>query len=337
MKPRFNIVKAIAGFVFGLVLSSAFFAAAQMGVSGPILGPMPAGTVSSAAFPLRGPADAVGAPNYSWASAPTTGMFSSGGAVGFSIGGVAKLQIDGTGTLFNQNAYWIGEAAHVFATRNGTNAQTVRIYNTFTDASNFERIDIGFNGSTPTIAHGSSGTGVARQMAFNGNGYDFRTGGGGLAGGTSRWTMDTSGNLSAQANQNINLGGGSVLSGSFFQPTSAVTKFNIRGNGTTPVQIAVTQTTAPTITTNGGTSPACVGSDTAMTCTEGTAPPAAATFTVTFNGTWASAPACVAMRGTAGATPLVQNVVTGTTTVQVNLSANLVASEKFHILCMGVS
>lgn len=102
-------------------------------------------------------------------------------------------------------------------------------------------------------------------------------------------------------------------------------------------QVSYVQTTVPTITTNGGTTPVCVGTDTAMTCTEGTAPPAAATFTVTFNGTWPAAPSCIALRGTAGATPLVQNVVTSTTTVQVNLSANLVASEKFHIHCMGVS
>jgi hypothetical protein len=102
-------------------------------------------------------------------------------------------------------------------------------------------------------------------------------------------------------------------------------------------QVSYAQTTVPTVTTNGGTSPACVGTDTAMTCTEGTSPPAAATFTVTFNGTWPAAPSCVALRGTAGASPLVQNVVTTTTTVQVNLSANLVASEKYHIHCYGVS
>lgn len=102
------------------------------------------------------------------------------------------------------------------------------------------------------------------------------------------------------------------------------------------LQIATAQASVPTITTNGGTSPSCVGADTFMTCTEGTSPPAAATFTVTFNGTWAAAPSCIAVRGTTGASPLVQNVVTTTTTVQVNLSANLVASEKFHIHCGGV-
>jgi len=102
------------------------------------------------------------------------------------------------------------------------------------------------------------------------------------------------------------------------------------------LQIATAQAAVPTITTNGATSPACVGSDTFMTCTEGTSPPAAATFTVTFNGTWAAAPSCIAVRGTTGASPLVQNVVTTTTTVQVNLSANLVASEKFHIHCGGI-
>lgn len=108
------------------------------------------------------------------------------------------------------------------------------------------------------------------------------------------------------------------------------------GSSTKGTQLATAQASVPTITTNPGTGGACVGADTFMTCTEGTSPAAAATFTVTFNGTWAAAPSCIAIRGTAGSTPLVQNVVTTTTTVQVNLSANLVASEKFHIHCGGV-
>jgi hypothetical protein len=103
------------------------------------------------------------------------------------------------------------------------------------------------------------------------------------------------------------------------------------------MQLSATQPSVPTITVNGGTGPACVGTDTAMICTIGTAPPAAATFTVGFSGTWPAAPSCNAVRGTAGATPLVQSVVTATGTVQVNLSANLVASEKYAILCLGVS
>lgn len=103
------------------------------------------------------------------------------------------------------------------------------------------------------------------------------------------------------------------------------------------MQMSVIQTTAPTVTVNGGTTPSCVGSDTAMVCTIGTAPPAAATFTITFNGTWTAVPSCIAMRGTTGATPLVQGVVAGTTTLVVNLSANLVASEKYNVQCMGVA
>lgn len=103
-------------------------------------------------------------------------------------------------------------------------------------------------------------------------------------------------------------------------------------------QVSYAQPAVPTITVNGGTAPSCAGTDTAMTCTIGTAPPAAATFTVTFSGTWpTNGPACQAVRATAGATPLVQGVVTSTTTAQVNLSANLVASEKFHINCGGIS
>jgi hypothetical protein len=122
----------------------------------------------------------------------------------------------------------------------------------------------------------------------------------------------------------------------YWQATARTAGVLYTGSGGA-AQVSYAQTTVPTITTNPGTGGACVGTDTAMTCTEGTSPAAAATFTVTFNGTWPAAPSCMAIRGTAGSTPLVQNVVTSTTTVQVNLSANLVASEKYHIHCFGVS
>jgi hypothetical protein len=195
-----------------------------------------------------------------------------------------------------------GDAANTLAQRNSTTGQCFRVYNTFTDASNYERGEMCWSGNVLTIASAAAGTGTTRAL-----------------------------NLNAPTGKLVNLqvagvSIGSIGANGLILATAAVAN-----------QLRLTQTTVPTVTTNGGTSPVCVGTDTAMRCTEGTSPPAAATFTVTFQGTWAAAPSCVAMRGTAGASPLVQNVVTTTTTVQVNLSANLVASEIYHIHCVGVA
>jgi len=55
------------------------------------------------------------------------------------------------------------DATNTLAQRNGTNSQTFRAYNTYTDASNFERASIGFSRPTTTsftgyISNGVSGT-----------------------------------------------------------------------------------------------------------------------------------------------------------------------------------
>jgi hypothetical protein len=51
------------------------------------------------------------------------------------------------------------DAAHTLAQRDSTNAQTFRIYNTFTDASNYERGKIGWNSNVFEIGAETAGTG----------------------------------------------------------------------------------------------------------------------------------------------------------------------------------
>lgn len=59
------------------------------------------------------------------------------------------------------------DAANTFAQRNGTNAQTLRIYNTFTDASNYERGIIAWNTNVLDIGTEAAGTGTRRQIKLN--------------------------------------------------------------------------------------------------------------------------------------------------------------------------
>lgn len=138
----------------------------------------------------------------------------------------------------------------------------------------------------------------------------------------------------------INGGGGQTTLGSTAQlgwsggnEQNAV-DMNMARGGTTGA-LRVFAGTAPTCTGNCGTSPSVAGNNTEMLVTIGTGPPAASTFTVTFNGTWTNAPHCQGQRATTGTTPVVTAVVTTTTTAVVNLSANLVASELYSVRCIS--
>jgi hypothetical protein len=69
------------------------------------------------------------------------------------------------------NASLFGEAANTLALRNGTNAQTFNIYNTYTDASNYERLRI-FAQSAGSVIIGTqkAGTGSARALELQTDG-----------------------------------------------------------------------------------------------------------------------------------------------------------------------
>lgn len=63
----------------------------------------------------------------------------------------------------------IRDAANVLAQRNGVNAQAFRIYNTFTDASNYERSSVVWSGNILFIGTEKAGTGAARQVFVGSN------------------------------------------------------------------------------------------------------------------------------------------------------------------------
>jgi hypothetical protein len=56
------------------------------------------------------------------------------------------------------------DAAGTLAQRNGTNAQTFRVYNTFTDASNYERGFLRWSSNVFEVGPEAAGTGTARPM-----------------------------------------------------------------------------------------------------------------------------------------------------------------------------
>ena len=67
----------------------------------------------------------------------------------------------GTGDLFLRR-----DAAGVLAQYNGSNGQAYRLYNTFTDASNHERLSLRWASNVAIIGTEAAGTGTQRQMQF---------------------------------------------------------------------------------------------------------------------------------------------------------------------------
>jgi hypothetical protein len=79
--------------------------------------------------------------------------------------GVQPVTVNANGGLsIGENTILIRDAANTLAQRNGTNAQTFRVYNTFTDASNYERGFLRWNSNVFEVGPEAAGTGTARPM-----------------------------------------------------------------------------------------------------------------------------------------------------------------------------
>jgi len=126
-----------------------------------------------------------------------------GGAAGFTFNGTATLTLGvaatSTGSLVLSNATsgaatLTSDAANTLALRNSTNAQTFNVYNTYTDASNYERAFLGWFSNDFYISTQKSGTGGGRAIVFQTNN-------------TSRWFIEaTSGNFLAVSDNTIDIG-----------------------------------------------------------------------------------------------------------------------------------
>lgn len=63
------------------------------------------------------------------------------------------------------------DAANTLAIRNSTNAQTFNVYNTYTDASNYERVAVKFASNVAKLVFEKAGTGTVRTLEIQ-SGYD---------------------------------------------------------------------------------------------------------------------------------------------------------------------
>ena len=130
------------------------------------------------------------------------------------------------------------EAANTLALRNGVNAQALRVYSTYTDASNYERLGIFKSGSSYVVLTEQAGTGTALALRLGTVGAAsaiIRTNN------VDRFSVDSSGHYLAAADNTYDIGasgssrprnlylggtiatGGSITSGSSIVATTSLT------------------------------------------------------------------------------------------------------------------
>jgi hypothetical protein len=103
---------------------------------------------------------------------PTTGITPRGvsNRIDFYVNGNETLRItnidvrtvSGVAFLVESEAFLRADGANILAQRNGTNAQAFRLYNTFTDASNYERLAITWSSNVAYVRPQNAGSGSAR-------------------------------------------------------------------------------------------------------------------------------------------------------------------------------
>ena len=196
------------------------------------------------------------------------GLYSpTASSVGFSIGGSMGHQFWSDGSLYLQNnnaLFSLGassdvtltrDAANTLAQRNGTTAQTFRLYNTYTDASNYDYLQLSHAGGQAVISTFGAGTGVASSH------LTLKAGGSSKsiifnAGGLDRWGITSGGNLVAQADNVYDIGAsGATRPRTGYFGTSVVTPVatvsNLTLTGAISFPAGTRQTFAPNTTTPG--------------------------------------------------------------------------------------
>ncbi len=164
---------------------------------------------------FRSPDGSAGLPGFSFANASNCGLYNSGGVLYMSIGGAAAVQFGGVqmnlGTLslaFGSSAtaadvYLQRDgAANILALRNGVAAQAFNIYNTYTNASNYERLSLGWTSNTVVMEAQNLGTGLARAFGLRGGNGLYLAGA--LA--TNHWVIAQAGHFQAAADNSFDIG-----------------------------------------------------------------------------------------------------------------------------------
>ena len=117
--------------------------------------------------------------------------------------------IDSGGVIGKGSLNLLLESANVLAMRNGTAAQSFYIYNTYTDASNYERLQLYWSSNLAYLVTNQAGTGSPRQLYIGSIGLaSLRI----FLNNTLMWTFSYLGNFQADANNTYDIGAISLKS-----------------------------------------------------------------------------------------------------------------------------
>ena len=119
------------------------------------------------------------------------------------------------------------DAANTLALRNGTAEQSFNVYNTYTDASNYERAVLRWSGNALIIGTENLGTGTLRATTLTGSTVSLKSGA------TSRWQVDTSGNYITFSDNTYDIGasGANRPRSGYFGTTVQAAQFNATAAG----------------------------------------------------------------------------------------------------------
>lgn len=153
----------------GKVTQAGDFVTTKAGTTGPWL--------YSTDAPTSGFGGGVGGTNGVWLGGTQVVTFGGGGAtIGFRNTGIIGWfagSISGSPDLI-----LLRDAANTLALRNGANAQAFRVYNTYTDASNYERLGIEWVSNSLRIFTSGAGTGLNRNLGLYSGGSLYLGAGG---------------------------------------------------------------------------------------------------------------------------------------------------------------
>ena len=180
-----------------------------------------AASLAAASALLPGPflaADgSAAAPAYSFSADTDNGFYRTGtNSVAYASNGAAQILFadafinmrsvttlswtSGDPSISSADLTLLRDAANTLAQRNGTSAQAFRLYNTYTDAANYERGELVWGANQFFIRAMAAGTGTKRDLFLDGfNTYL-------ASNGTNRWVVTSAGNFAAQADNTYDIG-----------------------------------------------------------------------------------------------------------------------------------
>lgn len=133
----------------------------------------------------------------------------------------------------------VRDAANTLAQRNGTNAQAFNLYNTYTGATNYEKLSLYWSGNFAFIeatVGGGGGTlrdlcirvGSSKSIFYDADTHSFRSGGGGAG----RWIINSSGHFLTSDDNTYDIGAsGATRPRSIYAGTNFVGKFYLGTGG----------------------------------------------------------------------------------------------------------